>query len=467
MGKYTIQQLAEILVKKNGLNEKEAQDFVVAIFEIVKEGLEQDKLVKIKGFGTFKIIDIDPRASINVNTGERVLIEGHQKITFTPDAVMKEMVNRPFSQFETVILNDGVDLSEIDRTYNFEPDNNTGVEESETEQDTQETQDNTQDTQDNTQGTQDNTQETQDTQAEVSTEKTTIVEEPELTIVETTEEPEPTIVETTEEPEPTIVETTEEPETTIVETTEEPEPPTITSEEVPAREVVANGPCDQEEDDDDDDDTASPDVFDDDSETSGSYWKWVVAAVVCLILMAAAAYGGYMFGLEEGKHQEKKSQIADYAAQLDKQTAELRKQRLANQEQVLADTSATAKKVAETSATAQKVADTSPTKKEVSATSPATQPATSTPSAEEDYSRYNTSDVRIRTGAYIIIGIDKTVTAQEGQTIGKIAQSQLGPGMSCYVEAVNGMKENTVLKKGTRIKIPKLRHKKKKLPVNR
>ena len=440
MGKYTIQQLAEILVKKNGLNEKEAQDFVVAIFEIVKEGLEQDKLVKIKGFGTFKIIDIDPRASINVNTGERVLIEGHQKITFTPDAVMKEMVNRPFSQFETVILNDGVDLSEIDRTYNFEPDNNTGVEESETEQD------NTQETLDNTQETQDNTQDTQDTQAEVSTEKTTIVEEPE-----------PTIVETTEEPEPTIVETTEEPETTIVETTEEPEAPTITSEEVPAREAVADGPCDQEEEDDDDDDTASPDVFDDDSETSGSYWKWVVAAVVCLILMAAAAYGGYMFGLEEGKHQEKKSQIADYAAQLDKQTAELRKQRLANQEQALADTSATAKKVA----------DTSPTKKEVSATSPATQSATSTPSAEEDYSRYNTSDVRIRTGAYIIVGIDKTVTAQEGQTIGKIAQSQLGPGMSCYVEAVNGMKENTVLKKGTRIKIPKLRHKKKKLPVNR
>ena len=421
MGKYTIQQLAEILVKKNGLNEKEAQDFVVAIFEIVKEGLEQDKLVKIKGFGTFKIIDIDPRASINVNTGERVLIEGHQKITFTPDAVMKEMVNRPFSQFETVILNDGVDLSEIDRTYNFEPDNTTGVEESETEQDTQETQDNTQDT--------------QDTQAEVSTEKATIVEEPEPTIVETTEEP---------------------------------EPPTITSEEVPAREAVADGLCDQEEEEDDDDeDTASPDVFDDDSETSGSYWKWVVAAVVCLILMAAAAYGGYMFGLEEGKHQEKKSQIADYAAQLDKQTAELRKQRLANQEQALADTSATAKKVADTSATAQKVADTSPTKKEVSATSPATQPATSTPSAEEDYSRYNTSDVRIRTGAYIIVGIDKTVTAQEGQTIGKIAQSQLGPGMSCYVEAVNGMKENTVLKKGTRIKIPKLRHKKKKLPVNR
>ena len=447
MGKYTIQQLAEILVKKNGLNEKEAQDFVVAIFEIVKEGLEQDKLVKIKGFGTFKIIDIDPRASINVNTGERVLIEGHQKITFTPDAVMKEMVNRPFSQFETVILNDGVDLSEIDRTYNFEPDNNTGVEESETEQDnTQDTQDNTQETQDTTQETQDNTQDTQDTQAEVSTEKTTIVEEPEPTIVETTEEPETTIVETTEEPEPTIVETTE-----------EPEPPTITSEEVPAREAVADGPCDQEEDDDDDDDTASPDVFDDDSETSGSYWKWVVAAVVCLILMAAAAYGGYMFGLEEGKHQEKKSQIADYAAQLDKQTAELRKQRLANQEQALADTSATAKKVA----------DTSPTKKEVSATSPATQSATSTPSAEEDYSRYNTSDVRIRTGAYIIVGIDKTVTAQEGQTIGKIAQSQLGPGMSCYVEAVNGMKENTVLKKGTRIKIPKLRHKKKKLPVNR
>ena len=116
MGKYTIQHLADILVKKNGLADNEAQNFVNGIFEVIKEGLETDKLVKIKGFGTFKIIDVDPRESVNVNTGERVLIEGHQKVTFTPDSTMKEMVNRPFSQFDTVILKDGVDFSGIDIT---------------------------------------------------------------------------------------------------------------------------------------------------------------------------------------------------------------------------------------------------------------------------------------------------------------------------------------------------------------
>ena len=117
MEKYTIQQLAEILVRKNGLSDNDAQAFVSAIFDVIREGLEADKQVKVKGFGTFKIIDVDPRESVNVNTGERVLINGHHKITFTPDSVMKEMVNRPFSQFETVILNDGVDFSDIETIF--------------------------------------------------------------------------------------------------------------------------------------------------------------------------------------------------------------------------------------------------------------------------------------------------------------------------------------------------------------
>ena len=116
MDKFTITELAEVLIRKNGLSENEAQAFVAAIFDIVKEGLDTDKIVKVKGFGTFKIIEVDPRESVNVNTGERVLIDGHQKITFTPDSVMKELVNRPFSQFETVILNEGVDFSEVDKS---------------------------------------------------------------------------------------------------------------------------------------------------------------------------------------------------------------------------------------------------------------------------------------------------------------------------------------------------------------
>ena len=112
MGKISIQDLSSVLVEKRGLSKKEASNFISEMFDIVQQELEKDKLVKIKGLGTFKIIDVDDRESVNVNTGERVLIEGHGKITFTPDSLMKELVNKPFSQFETVVLNDGVEFEE-------------------------------------------------------------------------------------------------------------------------------------------------------------------------------------------------------------------------------------------------------------------------------------------------------------------------------------------------------------------
>lgn len=112
MSKLNISDLCSVLVTKNGLQDSEAQGFVKTMFDIIQEGLEEDKIVKVKGLGTFKIIEVDDRESINVNTGERVLIAGHSKVTFTPDSVMKEIVNKPFSQFETVILNDGVDFPE-------------------------------------------------------------------------------------------------------------------------------------------------------------------------------------------------------------------------------------------------------------------------------------------------------------------------------------------------------------------
>ena len=115
MGKITIQEIATKLTDQNGLSKKEATLFVNMMFETIREALEQDKVVKVKGLGTFKIIDVDPRESVNVNTGERVLIEGHNKITFTPDALIKELVNKPFSQFETIVLNDGVDFKDVSK----------------------------------------------------------------------------------------------------------------------------------------------------------------------------------------------------------------------------------------------------------------------------------------------------------------------------------------------------------------
>ena len=114
MAKTALQLIADAVAKKHKITVKESEKFVSAIFDVVNEGLKTDKLVKVKGLGTFKVQAVKPRESVNVNTGERVLIEGHEKVSFTPDATMKELVNKPFAQFETVVLNDGVDFADIE-----------------------------------------------------------------------------------------------------------------------------------------------------------------------------------------------------------------------------------------------------------------------------------------------------------------------------------------------------------------
>jgi len=113
MGRLTIQEIAKVLVAKNGLEQSEANRFATELFAIIQERLEKNDLVKVKGLGTFKVITVDARESVSVRTGGRVMIEEHSKITFTPDATMKELVNKPFSQFETVVLNDNVEFDDL------------------------------------------------------------------------------------------------------------------------------------------------------------------------------------------------------------------------------------------------------------------------------------------------------------------------------------------------------------------
>ena len=113
MGKLAIQEIAAVLVEKNGMEKREANQFAQAMFSLIQERLESDQTVKVKGLGTFKMISVEARESVSVRTGERVTISGHSKVTFTPDATMKELVNKPFSQFETVVLNDGVEFEDI------------------------------------------------------------------------------------------------------------------------------------------------------------------------------------------------------------------------------------------------------------------------------------------------------------------------------------------------------------------
>ena len=110
--KITLQDLVNLFSEKQGINKKDAEVFVRTLFELIEEALATEKYIKVKGLGTFKLTEVDSRESINVNTGERIEIQGHTKISFTPDATMKELINKPFSHFETVILNEGVELED-------------------------------------------------------------------------------------------------------------------------------------------------------------------------------------------------------------------------------------------------------------------------------------------------------------------------------------------------------------------
>lgn len=421
MGKYSITQLATILVKKNGIPNDEALKFVTAIFDIVKEGLETDKLVKIKGFGTFKIIDVDPRESVNVNTGERVLINGHQKITFTPDSVMKEMVNRPFAQFETVVLNDGVDFSDIDKLSNI---NENIDKQEEPQEELQEI------IQEEEEKKEEGKEEVHDITPQESSNNDDVVRN-QTTISPTKELAETFTKETAEETSEKLIE--ESSEKQIEEPAEKPIEET-------AEKLIEEPAEDPIED------------FDKE-ENSHNFTTILLSIASCLLLMAASAYIGYLYGIEEGRHQEKTSQISKYSTYLDKQNEELRTKRLAEEAKATKEAEKTKNDTTKQTAKDNKTDTTTNNQ-------PKENNKTKEDNNDDNFSKYDTMDARVRTGAYVIVGIDKYIIVREGQTVGKIAKALLGPGMSCYIEVLNGVTENEPLKEGTKIKIPKLRHKK-------
>ncbi len=426
MGKYSITQLATILVKKNGISNDEALKFVTAIFDIVKEGLETDKLVKIKGFGTFKIIDVDPRESVNVNTGERVLINGHQKITFTPDSVMKEMVNRPFAQFETVVLNDGVDFSDIDKLSNI---NENIDKQEETQEELQEIIQEEEEKKEEGKK-EERKEEVHDITPQESSNNDDVVRN-QTTISPTKELAETSTKETAKETsEKQIEELAEKPiEETAEKLIEEPAEKQI---EEPAEDPIEDF---------------------DKEENSHNFTTILLSIASCLLLMAASAYIGYLYGIEEGRHQEKTSQISKYSTYLDKQNEELRTKRLAEEAKATKEAEKTKNDTTKQTAKDNKTDKTTNNQ-------PKENNKTKEDNNDDNFSKYDTMDARVRTGAYVIVGIDKYIIVREGQTVGKIAKALLGPGMSCYIEVLNGVTENEPLKEGTKIKIPKLRHKK-------
>lgn len=438
MGKISIQDLSSVLVEKRGLTKKEASNFISEMFDIVQQELEKDKLVKIKGLGTFKIIDVDDRESVNVNTGERVLIEGHGKITFTPDSLMKELVNKPFSQFETVVLNDGVE---------FEEPKEEAAEPQDTDADPSSMalvdfglgnvkadlssfpviEDNIKKGDESAEKPAVEEPVAEQLVAKQPAAEETVAKEP---VVEETIEEQPVVEEPAAEEPAKEEPVAKEP---VIEESIEEEPVA----EEPAKEPIEEPVAEESASDEIGDEEVS---YDDEEESSGSK-SWLWALIGCVVgLVCGYLLGNYFpFGASP---QTPEQQVAPAKLAVEQK-----------ENIVSIDSLEDVGEPAEEAAPAQEPAKAvDPAKAE-----PAKEAAKPAADATDEFSaKYAAKDNRVRLGAYHIVGTDKVVKAKEGQTLAKISRTYLGPDMECYLEVYNDMKASDVLKAGQEVKIPKL-----------
>ena len=542
MSKISLSDLAQRLAEKSGISLQDAELFIRKMFDVANEGLQSDKLVKMKWLGTFKVMAVKDRESVDVNTGERIIIEGRDKISFTPDNILKEIVNKPFAQFETVVVNDGVDFDEIDRKFeNAEedgpvsdstlecvPDSENSSVESFVEQDSPATsgvidfldEENDAPVSDEMivigeRLSQENVAEPEEKKPEGSEPAATepavfkpAVSEPEesesaTSELETKESEVPAqneveSVVSDEENESTLTE-----ETPIAEKVPSDEENSIT--EIP---IVEEAPIAEKA-------SSDEEIPSSDEETDKRHVVLprslvIAASVVFLAMIGGFSWFAFNYGkmaaqrdhlaLQLGNYQQvptekkvpaksaltqeeilrkkaiedsvrmaqaseavKKAENAEQNmdAAVDKQSIDVKSAEAKKNLEVkkLAD----AKNLADAKrqVDAKKLAETKKqqeTKKLAEAKKKEETRKQTEKHAAQASSKYD-QDARVRTGAYRIIGVSEVVTAREGQTIKSLSQKYLGPGMECYVEALNG---NSLLKPGQKVKIPKLELKKKK-----
>ena len=418
MNKLTLNNIAKVLVEKNGLEPKEAMTFTTAMFDLIHDRLNEEGIVKVKGLGTFKMIRVEARESINVRTGERVLIDSHAKITFTPDAVMKELVNKPFSQFETVVLNDDVEFTDMKSEETTDETNNS--EQSESLVDVV---------------SEGGTPEpapvvAPEPVAEVAPEPVAVVAPEPVAVVA----PEPVAVVAPEPvaevaPEP-VAEVAPEPVAEVA-----PEPTPVVASE-PTREVPE--PTAPSADDESEENTLAVQTCYEEDEEESHWLRNIGWAFLVLVLMAASAVGGYLYGV---------GQIPSQTAMADTVSA-------VKVNPVVTDT------LVNDSLKADSVAVKTEAKHEDKAASEQ-QPQEKT--SQNPHDKYAEMDARVRTGAYKITGLDREVKVRAGDNLKRIARRELGSDdMVCYIEVFNKMNASAELKEGQTIKIPALKLKKKK-----
>lgn len=434
MNKLTLNNIAKVLVEKNGLEPKEAMTFTTAMFDLIHDRLNEEGIVKVKGLGTFKMIRVEARESINVRTGERVLIDSHAKITFTPDAVMKELVNKPFSQFETVVLNDDVEFTDMKSEETTDETNNS--EQSETLVDVVRDEENPELT----------------PVVEDASEPAPVVEVAPEPVVEVATEPTPVVApepvdeaapEVAPEPAPVVApepvaEPVAEPAPVVApEPVAEvaPEPTPVVAPE-PTREVPE--PTAPSADEESEENTSAVQTCYEEDEEESHWLRNIGWAFLVLVLMAASAVGGYLYGV---------GQIPSQTAMADTVSA-------VKVNPVVTDT------LVNDSLKADSVAVKTEAKHEEKAASEQ-QPQEKT--SQNLHDKYAEMDARVRTGAYKITGLDREVKVRAGDNLKRIARRELGSDdMVCYIEVFNKMNASAELKEGQTIKIPALKLKKKK-----
>ena len=459
-----VSDFASELVGRYGLKEEEATEFISAMFDIICEQLDgADKQVKVKGLGTFKVTSVGARASVDVNTGERIIIEGRNKISFTPEVMLRDRVNRPFVQFETVVLNDGVDFSEIDNEFN-------GSKQEVAASDS----------------TVETANETVANDAEEVAEKA-VVETIDASVDESVvgaEEDKSDVA--IEEKASDVV-----PENVMDQGQKEEAKPELEIESVPEyghepmSEVEADKDSDEsqqstvglssdesvEKSSDESVEKSSDDSQQSSVESSATtpqpkevvvaegckqrnprlmYW-FSIASFVLLIFIGVGMY--FLYEQVKAKNvaiEQLQTKLAMHSMAL-KSAAVEPKQGVASKKNIVADTTDAAKQVAITDA-AETVAKEEVSKPIDKTHEPpvAEKKKANVPKPAADYN----FDVRVRTGAYIIVGEETSVTVRSGQTLASISKAYLGPGMECYVEVFNNRKE---VKPGDKLRIPKLK----------
>ena len=531
MSKISLNDLAQRLAEKSGISLQDAELFIRKMFDVANEGLQSDKLVKMKWLGTFKVMAVKDRESVDVNTGERIIIEGRDKISFTPDNILKEIVNKPFAQFETVVVNDGVDFDEIDRKFeNAEedgpvfdstlecvPDSENSSLESFVEQDSPATSgvidflDEENDAPVSNEMivigekrlSQENVAEPEEKKPEGSepaaTEPTVFkpaVSEPEesesaTSELETKESEVPAqneveSVVSDEENESTLTE-----ETPIAEKVPSDEENSITETPIAERVPIAEkAPIAEEASSDEE--TPSSDEETDKRHVVLPRYLVIAASVVFLAMIGGFGWFAFNYGKMAAQRDHLALQLDNYQQiATEKKTPtksasmqeEILRKKAIEDSVRMAQASEAVKKAenagqnmnatvdkqsidvksaeAKKNLEAKKLADAKKqqeTKKLAEAKKKEEARKQAEKHAAQASSKYD-QDVRVRTGAYRIIGVSEVVTAREGQTIKSLSQKYLGPGMECYVEALNG---TSLLKPGQKVKIPKLELKKKK-----